>query len=120
MISFTTPESNYPKMGPSVMLENSRNEKVLNPSDDISQTNESLDHGVDLDQAFKRSFSLQEDIAGKSKIISKFGFLCQPKQGVDIKGFKPNLVEISEEIKSTSNMLVISLGLVLKYLVNNW
>ena len=117
MISFTTPESNYPKMGPSVMLENSRNEKVLNPSDDISQTNESLDHGVDLDQAFKRSSSLQEDIAGKSKIISKFGFLCQPKQGVDIKGFKPNLVEISEEIKSTSNMLVISLGLVLKYFI---
>ena len=117
MISFTTQESNYTKMEPSVMLENSRNEKVLNPIDDISQTNESLDPGIDLDQVFKRSSYLQEEIAGKSKIISKFGFLCEPKQGVDIKWFKPNLVEISEEIKSTSDMLVISLGLVLKYFI---
>ena len=117
MISFTTQESNYTEMEPSVMLENSRNEKVLNPIDDISQTNESLDPGIDLDQVFKRSSYLQEEIAGKSKIISKFGFLCEPKQGVDIKWSKPNLVEISEEIKSTSDMLVISLGLVLKYFI---
>ena len=117
MISFTTQESNYTEMEPSVMLENSRNEKVLNPIDDISQTNESLDPEIDLDQVFKRSSYLQEEIAGKSKIISKFGFLCEPKQGVDIKWSKPNLVEISEEIKSTSDMLVISLGLVLKYFI---
>ena len=117
MISFTTQESNYTEMEPSVMLENSRNEKVLNPIDDISQTNESLDPGIDLDQVFKRSSYLQEEIAGKSKIISKFGFLCEPKQGVDIKWSKPNLVEISEEIKSTSDMLVISLCLVLKYFI---
>ena len=117
IISFTTQESNYTEMEPSVMLENSRNEKVLNPIDDISQTNESLDPGIDLDQVFKRSSYLQEEIAGKSKIISKFGFLCEPKQGVDIKWSKPNLVEISEEIKSTSDMLVISLGLVLKYFI---
>ena len=117
MISFTTQESNYTEMEPSVMLENSRNEKVLNPIDDISQTNESLDPGIDLDQVFKRSSYLQEEIAGKSKIISKFGFLCEPKQGVDIKWSKANLVEISEEIKSTSDMLVISLGLVLKYFI---
>ena len=117
IISFTTQESNYTEMEPSVMLENSRNEKVLNPIDDISQTNESLDPGIDLDQVFKRSSYLQEEIAGKSKIISKFGFLCEPKQGVDIKWSKPNLVEISEEIKSTSDMLVISLCLVLKYFI---
>ena len=117
MISLTTPESNYPDTGLSVMLETSRNEKALNLSDDISQTNESLDHGVDLDQVFKRSSSLQEDNASKSKIISKFGFLCEPKQGVDIKGLKPNLVEFSEETKSTSDMVVVSLSLVLKYFI---
>ena len=43
-----------------------------------------------------------------------FDFLCEPKEGVNIKGLKPNLVVFSEDINLTSDMAVISLALVLK------
>ena len=56
-------------------------------------SDKSRDHGMDLDQAFKRSAPLQESKTARSKIVSKFGFLSEPKQGVDIKGLKPNLIE---------------------------
>ena len=99
LVSSSVPESNYAN------VRTSKTEKV---------SDRSLDRGVDLDQAFERSASLQKSHAAKSKIVSKFGFLCEPSQGVDIKGLKPTLVEFSQDIDSNSNMAVISLALVLK------
>ena len=69
---------------------------------------------MNLDQAFQRFASLEKSNAPKSKIVSKFGFLCEPRQGVDIEGLKPNLVEFSKDILITSNIAVISLALILK------
>ena len=68
---------------------------------------------IGLDQAFEKYAQLQNSNSGKNKIVNKFGFLCQPRQGVDIKGMKPNLVEFSEEIVLTSDMAAIFLSLVL-------
>ena len=95
-------------------VETSINEKAFKFSNDSSKENESFDRGMDLDQAFQRSTSVKRNKAAKSKIVNKFGFLCEPKQGVDIKGMKPNLIEFSEEIDLSSDMAVISLTLVLK------
>ena len=77
----------------------------------------SRDHGMDLDQAFKRSAPLQKNKTTESKIVSKFGFLCEPDQGVDIERLEPNLTEFSEGINSTSDAAVISLALVLKHFI---
>ena len=93
------PESNYPN------VETSITEKI---------PDKSSDHGMVLDQAFKSSSPLKKNKTAGSKIVSKFGFLSEPKQGVDIKGSKPNLVEFSEDIDLTSDVAVISLALVLK------
>ena len=71
-------------------------------------------HGMVLDQAFKSPVSLHKSKTAGSKIVSKFGFLCEPKQRVNIKGLKPHLVEFSEDIDLTSDVAVISLALVLK------
>ena len=46
-------------------------------------------------------------------IVSKFGFLCEPRQRFDIEGLKPDLVKFSENFTITSNIAVISLALVL-------
>ena len=72
------------------------------------------DRGMGLDQAFKSSAPLQNSKTAESKIVSKFNFLCEPKEGVDIKGLKPNLVEFSEDIYLTKDAAVISLALILK------
>ena len=93
------PESNYPN------VETSITEKI---------PDKSSDHGMVLDQAFKSSSPLKKNKTAGSKIVSKFGFLSEPKQGVDIKGSKPNLVQFSEDIDLTSDVAVISLALVLK------
>ena len=93
------PKANYPK------VETSITERV---------SDESLDRRIDLDQAFKRSASLQENDVVKSMIISEFGYLCQPVQGVDIKGLKPNLVKFSDGITFTSDIAAIYLALVLR------
>ena len=113
MVSPSLPEANQPDFGPS------RNEKSSYPSEDSTKEDKSLALRVDLDQAFQRSATLQKDNASKSKIISKFGFLCEPRQGVDIEGLKPNLVEFSEDIDLASDIAVISLALVLKHTVGN-
>ena len=88
-------------------VETTVNEEVSN-HDNVSTK---ADKSFDLDQAFKRSASLRKS---NTKIVSKFGFLCEPRQGVDIKGYKPNLVEFSENINLTSNIGIIALTLVLK------
>ena len=77
-------------------------------------SNKSLYGPMDLDQAFERSAQFQKSNIEKSKIVSKFGFVCEPNQGVDIKGLKPNLIEFSKDISSSSEKTVISLALVLK------
>ena len=74
---------------------------------------------MDLDQAFQRFATLQKGNAPKSKIISKSGFLCEPTQDVDIKRVTPNLVEFSEDIDLTSDIVVISLALFLKRSIGN-
>ena len=69
---------------------------------------------MDLDQTFQRLPPLKKINSPESKIVSKFGFLCEPRQGVDIKGWTPNLVEFSKDIDLASNIAVISLALTLK------
>ena len=119
MVSSSASEPNYVDTADIVTpskIKTSRNE-VSYPRNDISTTDRSLGDRMDLDQAFEKSASLQESKAGKSAIVSKFGFLCDPKEGIDIKGLEPNIVEFSEEISLTSNIAVISLALVLKKLI---
>ena len=90
------------------------NEKVSNQGNDSCKANDSLGSRMDLDQAFKRSSSPKLSKAEKSKIVSKFDFLCEPRLGVDIEGTAPNLVEFSEDIHLSSDVAVISLALVLR------
>ena len=105
--------SNQPKVA------TSRNEQSSYPSEYSAKTGKNLDLGMDLDQAFQRSAPDKKSNAPKSKIISKFDFLCEPRQGVDIEGSKPNLVEFSEDIDLISDIAVISLALVLKLYIGN-
>ena len=108
MVSPSLPRSNQLKVG------TSRNEKSSYPSDD-SKADKSFDLGMHLDQAFQRSATLKKGNAPKGKIVSKFGFLFEPRQGVDIEGLKRNLVQFSKDIFITSNIAVISLALLLKH-----
>ena len=113
MVSLSLAESNNAEVGTSSKFKTKGNE-VSNPYNDINTTDKSLNRRIDLDQAFERAAPLQKSKAAKSKIVSMFDFLCEPKEGVDIKGLKPNLVVFSEDINLTSDMAVISLALVLK------
>ena len=103
-------ESYYPDVG------TSRN-KVFKPNNDFRKSSKSLDLTMELDQAFERSAPLQKSKSARSKIVSKFVFFCEPKQGVDIEGLKPNLIEFSEDINLSSDIAIISLALVLKYFI---
>ena len=116
VVSPSALESRYADLDTPSKVKTSRNE-ASNPTVDISTVDRSLDGRMDLDQAFERSAPLQKSKASKSKIISKFGFLIEPKEGVDIKGLEPDIVEFSEDITSTSDVAVISLALVLKKLI---
>ena len=108
MISPNLSDWNYPEMGTSI------NGKVSNPGSDLNTGDKIIGHGMDLDQAFKRSTPIKKSNGVKNKIVSKFGFLCEPRKGLDIEGLKPNLVEFSDNINSTSDIAVIALTLVLK------
>ena len=108
MIPTHAPESNCMEVGTPI------NEKSTNPGWDSSKADENLYRRMVLDQAFKTSTDLTKINSAKSKIVSKFGFLCEPRQGVDIEGLKPSLVEFAENIKLTSDMAVMGLALVLK------
>ena len=105
IVSHSVSESNYPD------ARTSTNENVSYPSENSDKSYKGFGPEMDLDQAFKRSSSLRRS---KSKIVSKFGFLCEPRKGVDIEGLKPNLVEFSEDISLTSDIAVIALALALK------
>ena len=115
--SSSVPESNYPDLRIPSQFETSKN-MVSNLSNDSSKADKNLDRGTDLDQAFERSAPLRSNKNAKSKIVSKFGFLCEPKQGVDIEGIMPNLVEFSKSINSTTDIAIISLALVLKGIID--
>ena len=109
LVSTSVQQSLNLEVGTSRKLETSINENLAN------QANQNLDFGIDLDQAFQKSSPLKGcNPAEKKMIVSKFGFLCEPRQRFDIDGSKPNLVEFSENITVTSNIAVISLALVLK------
>ena len=95
-------------------LETPVNGKVSNQGNDSCKADVGRGRRMDLDQAFKRSASIRNSKAGKSKIVSKFDFLCEPRLGVDIEGTTPNLVEFSEDINLSSDVAVISLALVLR------
>ena len=116
IVSPSVPESSYTDLDTPSKVKTSRNE-VSNPTVDISTSDRRLDRRMDLDQAFERSASLQKSKGAKSKIVSKFGFLSEPKEGVDIKGLEPNIVEFSKDINLASDIAVISLALVLKKLI---
>ena len=115
IVSPSVPESSYTDLDTPSKVKTSRNE-VSNPTVDISTSDRRLDHRMDLDQAFERA-PLQKSKGAKSKIVSKFGFLSEPKEGVDIKGLEPNIVEFSKDINLASDIAVISLALVLKKLI---
>ena len=116
IVSPSVPESSYTDLDTPSKVKTSRNE-VSNPTVDISTSDRRLDRRMDLDQAFERSAPLQKSKGAKSKIVSKFGFLSEPKEGVDIKGLEPNIVEFSKDINLGSDIAVISLALVLKKLI---
>ena len=113
MVSLCVAESNYAEVRIPSTFKSTRSE-VSNPSNYVTTADKCLNYRIDIDQAFERSASFQKSKAAKSKIVSRFDFLCEPKEGVDIKGLKPNLVEFSEDINLTSDIAVISLALVLK------
>ena len=107
MISPNVPELNYLEMGIS------KNGSISKPSDYTSEFDKKASPGMDLDQAFKTSTPVKKSNAAKSKIVSKFGFICEPKSGVDIEGLKPKLFKFSEHINLTSDVAVIALASVL-------
>ena len=107
MISPNVPELNYLEMG------TSKNGNIAKLNDYTSKFDKKISPGMDLDQAFKTSTPVKKSNAAKSKIVSKFGFICEPKSGVDIEGLKPKLFKFSEHINLTSNTAVIALASVL-------
>ena len=75
---------------------------------------------LSVDQAFEKITAFRKGSHGKSSIVSKFDFTCEPLAGVDIKGGRPKVVRFSENICSTSDKAVIFLALVLsKFMSSN-
>ena len=112
IFSSSVQELNHTEIRTSLISKSTRNELS-----NFSKAEKSVDRGLDIDQAMEKSKSLHESKTANIKIVSKFVFICEPKQGVDIKGIKPNLVEFSEDINLASNVAVISLAVVLKELL---
>ena len=119
MNKLTFEQRQKPEASSKHMVRTPISKKLSNASDNSSKVDKILDCGMDLDQAFKISTTLKRCNSSKSEIVSKFGFLCEPRQGVDVEGLKPNLVEFSESIHLTSDIAVVSLSLVLKDFIGN-
>ena len=81
-------------------------------------TNKIYEYDMNLDEAFEKVSAVNKGHLAKDAIVSRFGFLSEPRQGVDIKGGKPTLVEFSESMNSTNDVGVISLALVLHKLTS--
>ena len=88
-----------------------------NVCSDPNKIGEPLEQDLDLDHTFKNLSALQNRNGGKSKIVSNFGFVCEPRKGLDITKKTPKLIEFSEQINSTSNIAVIALTLALNEFV---
>ena len=84
----------------------------------LNKIDKKHENKVVLDQAFEKITVLQKGNLGKSSIVSKFGFICEPLPGVEIKGGTPKVVTFSENICSTSDMGVVFLALVLSELLS--
>ena len=119
MNKLTFEQRQKPEANNKQLVRTSINKNPSNASDNSSKVDKILDCGMDLDQAFKISTAVKRCNLSKIEIISKFGFLCEPKQGVDVEGLKPNLVEFSESINLNSDTAAISVSLVLKDLIGN-
>ena len=128
LFSFSLQGSNYPdqtysRKEPSELRLPAKPETAINKTISYADINsnkigQNLDQGMDLDLAFEKVTSIRNSNTGKNKIISKFEFFCEPRQGVDINGLKPILVEFSASIYATSDMAVLSLGLVLRDIIS--
>ena len=91
-----------------------------NVRSDPNKIDEPLEQPIDLDldHAFKNLSVLQNRDGAKSKIVSNFGFVCEPQKGLDITEKTPKLIEFSEQIDSTSNIAVIALTLAINEFIS--
>ena len=89
-----------------------------NVGSDPKKIDEPLEQLIDLDHAFKNLSVLRNLGGGKSKIVSNFGFVCEPQKGLDITKKTPELIQFSEQINSTSNIAVIALTLALNKFIS--
>ena len=89
-----------------------------NVGSDPKKIDETLEQPIDLDHAFKNLSVLRNLGGGKSKIVSNFGFVCEPQKGLDITKKTPELIQFSEQINSTSNIAVIALTLALNKFIS--
>ena len=93
-------------------------EKNSMPNINSGVTDKMQNSRMDLDQAFEKVSSFKKNNTGKNRIVSKFGFICEPKRGVNIDGGIPKLVEFSGSIYSKIDKAVIFLALVLHQAVS--
>ena len=89
-----------------------------NVGSDPKKIDEPLEQPIDLDHAFKNLSVLRNLGGGKSKIVSNFGFVCEPQKGLNITKKTPELIQFSEQINSTSNIAVIALTLALNKFIS--
>ena len=89
-----------------------------NVGSDPKKIDEPLEQLIDLDHAFKNLSVLRNLGGAKSKIVSNFGFVCEPQKGLDITKKTPELIQFSEQINSTSNIAVIALTLALNKFIS--
>ena len=96
------------------------NDRNISSSSTNSESNRMPEQTMDLDQAFGKLTNLKKSRTGKNRIVSKFGFICEPRQGIDISGGMPKLVEFSEDAHSSYDMAAAFLALVLlKFISEN-
>ena len=101
------------------MVRISINKKLSNASDNTSKVDKIVDCGMDLDEAFKIYTALKTCNALKNEIVHKFGFLCEPRPGVDVEGLKSSLIDFSERIDLNRDITVIYICSLLKDFIGN-
>ena len=98
-------------LGTLAEFESDRN--VSRSSTNSKNNNRMPEQTMDLDQAFGKLTNPKKSKAGKNRVVSKFGFICEPRQGIDINGGIPKLVEFSEDACSSYEVAATFLALVL-------
>ena len=91
--------------------------KGSNSSINSSKSNKMLNQIRDLDQAFEKLTSARRKTR-KDRIASKFHFISEPKQGVDINGGIPKLFEFSYDIQSFNDIAARFLAVLLIKFIN--